>query len=159
LHLIVNFRTLLAVGRPARTDQPPTEPSTQSYAELVAWLHGPPRRSQGLLAVACRVSQATLSQYTSRRARPHADSEVALLLQIATGGRVTALGWLTDEERVERLRFRTRARKFARAIATGKRVMVTMRIASVASGAREGGPSLAAVIRRRSSEAGSPTRR
>ena len=146
------------MGRLARSDLLPTEPSTQSYAELVAWLHGPPRRSQGLLAVACRVSQATLSQYTSRRARPHADSEVAVLLQLATGGRVRALGWLTADERVERRRRRTHARNVAHAIATGKRVMVTTKVAPVASGAPDGGPSLAAVILQRSGEAGVPTR-
>jgi len=131
LRQLVSFRTLLPVGRPARSDLPPTEPSTESYAELVAWLHGPPRRSQALLAIACRVSQATLSQYTSRRARPNPDSEVALLLQLATGGQVTSLGWLTSDERAERRRRRAHAANFARAIATGRRVVITMKVGTV----------------------------
>ena len=119
------------MGRLARSDLPPTEPSTQSPAELVAWLRGPPRRSQALLAIACRVSQATLSQYTSRRARPNPDSEVALLLQLATGGQVTSLGWLTSDERAERRRRRAHAANFARAIATGRPVVIIMKVGTM----------------------------
>jgi hypothetical protein len=117
--------------RPPRPGCQPPEPSTESYAELVAWLRGPPRRSQALLAIACHISQPTLSQYIGRRARPNPDREVALLLQLATGGKVTPLGWMTAAERAERRRRRAHATHFARAIATGRRVLFTTKVATV----------------------------
>jgi len=115
------------MGRPAHSEPQLPEPFTESLAELVAWLRGPPARSQALLAIACGVSQPLLSHYLSRRLRPNPDSEVAVLLQLATGGQVTALGWLTSDEREERRRRRADASAFARAIATGRRVVITMK--------------------------------
>ena len=130
------------MARPARPDLQPTEPATKSYAELVAWLHGPPRRSQAVLAAVCSVSQTALSLYASRRARPNPDSEVACLLELATGGRVACMGWLTPDELAERRRRRTRAATFARAIAKGKRLVINRELAvvpGVGSGDARGG--------------------
>jgi hypothetical protein len=113
----------------ARHASPP-EPETESQRELAAWLQGPPRRSQVLLALACNLSQPTLSQYVARRARPSPDSEAAILLELATGGRVSRLGWLTPEEHEDRRQRRINAARFARAIESGKHLVVTMKVAS-----------------------------
>src|SRR5262249_26048245 len=121
------------MAQPARPDVQPSEPATRSYAELVAWLHGPPRRSQAPLAEACHTSQTALSLYASRRARPNPDSEVASLLELATGGRVTCLGWLTPDEVAERRRRRVRAARFARAIAKGQRTVVNSKLVAAPS--------------------------
>jgi len=109
------------MGR-ARRSPPPLEPPTLSQAALLAWLRGPPRRSQILLAVACRVSQQLISAYATRSLRPEPDSEAARLLEIATGGRVTPPGWLTPDELAERDKRCMQAAAFARAIASGARV-------------------------------------
>ena len=109
------------MGRPRRPS-PPREPATPSQAALRDWLRGPPRRSQMLLAVVCRVSQPLISAYASRRLRPDPDSEAARLLEIATAGRVTPAGWLTPAELPEREARREQAAAFARAIASGARV-------------------------------------
>lgn len=112
------------MGR-SRRSSPPREPATPSQAALRAWLRGPPRRPQILLAVACRVSQPLISGYARRVFRPGPDSEVAKLLEIATGGLVTPSGWLTPAELAERDARRTEAAAFARAIASGAQVELT----------------------------------
>lgn len=107
------------MGDPRR---PPPEPATPAQAALRAWLNGPPRRSQALLAAACRVSQQLISAYANGHLRPEAGSEAARLLEIATAGRVAASGWLTPEELAQRDAHNMRAAAFACAITEGPRV-------------------------------------
>jgi hypothetical protein len=96
----------------------PAEPETKSWSRLVAWLDGPPRRNQALLAKACGVSQQLISDYKRRGSRPRPASESAVLLEIATQGFVPADGWLTDEEANLRAAQRERVATFARTLST-----------------------------------------
>lgn len=107
------------MGRSRRPPSQHIEPVTPSQAALLAWLRGPPRRSQVLLAAACRVSQQLISAYANRRLRPDPGSEAARLLEIATAGRVTPSGWLTPDELAERDTRNMHAAAFACAIASG----------------------------------------
>jgi transcriptional regulator with XRE-family HTH domain len=92
----------------------PAEPLTDSATKLIAWLEVPPKRRQGELATACGVSQQTISDYKRRAARPDPGSELAALIEIATGGLVLAAGWLTTEEVRLRRVSRKRAARFAK---------------------------------------------
>src|SRR4051812_24891108 len=91
----------------------PAHPLTASAANLITWLEMPPKRRQAELASACSVSQQTISDYKRCAARPDPGSELALLLEIATGGFVRAAGWLTTEEVRLRNENQTRAATFA----------------------------------------------
>lgn len=110
------------MGRQRCTSSPRPEPATPSQAALLAWLRGPPRRSQLLLAVVCRVSQQLISAYANRRLRPEPGGEAARLLEIATGRRVTVAGWLIPQEVVERDERNAQAAAFARAVASGAHI-------------------------------------
>ncbi|MEP7126839.1 MAG: hypothetical protein ABJE95_38265 [Byssovorax sp.] len=88
-------------------------PLTASTANLTKWLEMPPKRRQAELASACSVSQQTISDYKRRSARPDPGSELALLIEIATGGFVLAAGWLTVEEVRLRDENQSRAATFA----------------------------------------------
>ncbi len=101
------------------------EPATPSQAALAAWLRGPPRRSQMLLAVVCQVSQPLVSAYATRRLRPDPESEAARLLEIATAGLVARAGWLTPDEQSERDARSEQAEVFARRVASGARIGLT----------------------------------
>lgn len=91
----------------------PAEPLTASATNLSTWLEIPPGRLQADLAAACGVSQQTISDYKRRAARPDPGSELAALIEIATGGFVLAAGWLTLEEVRLRDENQTRAASFA----------------------------------------------
>jgi hypothetical protein len=97
----------------------PAEPLTDSATKLSTWLEIPPGRLQADLAAACGVSQQTISDYKRRAARPDPGSELAALIEIATGGLVRAAGWLTTREVRHRLQNQTRAADFARGASHG----------------------------------------
>ena len=99
----------------------PAHPPTASAANLTTWLDMPPKRRQAELASACSVSQQTISDYKRRAARPDPGSELALLIEVATGGFVQASGWLTTEELRMRNENRTRAATFAGSQRRGSR--------------------------------------
>lgn len=92
----------------------PAEPLTDSATKLSTWLEIPPGRLQADLAAACGVSQQTISDYKRRAARPDPGSELAALIEIATGGFVLAAGWLTAVEVRLRRESRKRAASFAK---------------------------------------------
>jgi transcriptional regulator with XRE-family HTH domain len=92
----------------------PAEPLTDSATKLSTWLEIPPGRLQADLAAACGVSQQTISDYKRRAARPDPGSELAALIEIATGGLVRAAGWLTAEEVRLRRQKHKRAARFAK---------------------------------------------
>ena len=96
-----------------RVQKLPAHPLTASAANLTTWLEMPPKRRQAELASACSVSQQTISDYKRCSARPDPGSELALLIEIATGGFVLAAGWLTVEEVGLRDENQTRAATFA----------------------------------------------
>jgi hypothetical protein len=98
----------------------PAAPATKSWWRLVAWLEGPPRRNQALLAKACDLSQQVISNYKRRGSRPDPASETAILLEIATQGFVSADGWLTDEEAKLRAAKRERAATSTRKLSTSE---------------------------------------
>lgn len=97
-----------------RVHQLPAHPLTASAANLTTWLDMPPKRRQAELASACSVSQQTISDYKRRAARPDPGSELALLIEVATGGFVRAAGWLTTEELRLRRKNQKRAASFAK---------------------------------------------
>lgn len=92
----------------------PAHPLTASAANLTTWLEMPPKRRQAELASACSVSQQTISDYKRRAARPDPGSELAALIEIATGGFVLAAGWITTDELQLRRENQKRAATFAK---------------------------------------------
>ena len=108
----INDVTFMTVRR--RVHQLPAHPLTASAANLTSWLDMPPKRRQAELASACSVSQQTISDYKRRAARPDPGSELALLIEVATGGFVRAAGWLTTEELRLRRKNQKRAASFAK---------------------------------------------
>ena len=108
----INAVTFMTVRR--RVHQLPAHPLTASAANLTTWLDMPPKRRQAELASACSVSQQTISDYKRRAARPDPGSELALLIEVATGGFVRAAGWLTTEELRLRRKNQKRAASFAK---------------------------------------------
>jgi hypothetical protein len=121
----------------------PAHPLTASAANLTIWLDMPPKRRQAELAGACSVSQQTISDYKRCAARPDPGSELALLIEIATGGFVLASGWLTTEELRLRTENQTRAATFARSQRRGSRTAALQsgRAPSARSTAIEGSQS------------------
>lgn len=97
-----------------RVHKLPAQPLTDSAVKLSIWLEMPPRRRQAALADACSVSQQTISEYKRRAARPDPGSELAFLIEVATGGFVLAAGWITTEEVRLRRQNQKRAARFAK---------------------------------------------
>jgi len=91
----------------------PSEPETESSAKLNIWLEWPPGHRQAELADACSLSQQSISNYKTRSSRPDPGSLAAELIAIATGGYVSAAGWLTEAETRRRRQHRARAAQYA----------------------------------------------
>lgn len=102
-----------------RVHKLPAHPLTASAVRLTTWLELPPKRRQAELANACSVSQQTISDYKRCSARPDPGSELASLIEIATGGFVLAAGWLTTDEVQRRRENQERAANFARCHGVG----------------------------------------